>query len=284
MTPTLPPWVQDAIIIGVRLLGIIVLTFLLVRLLRALTKRLIFKAGDASRIAVRREQQTRTLAELLYSAGTAIIVSLALLSALAEMRFNVTPIAAVAGLASLALGFGGQYLVRDIINGFFIIFEDQFEVGDTVRIGGQAGRIEHLTLRRTVMRDVQGALITIPNGEIRSIANLSRDWSQISVDVTLSNEADVTRALTVMEEVAKEMRGDEAWRAALMDGPRVLGVESLALEAVILRLTVRTAPTRQNDVARELRRRIRARFEQEQIGVSATQKVNVVDSDSERTQ
>ncbi|HEV8384946.1 MAG TPA: mechanosensitive ion channel domain-containing protein [Candidatus Acidoferrales bacterium] len=279
MIPGLPPWAQDAITIGLHLLGILVLAYILVRLLRVLTKRLIRPAADTSRTAVRHEQQTRTLAELLYSAGTAIIISLALLSALAELRFNITPIAAVAGLASLALGFGGQYLVRDIINGFFIIFEDQFEVGDTVRIGGQAGRIEHLTLRRTVIRDPQGALVTIPNGEIRTLANLSRDWSQMSVDVTLSIESDVTRALSVMEEVAAEMRSDEKWSAALVDGPRVLGVETLAAETITLRVQVRTAPNRQHDVARELRRRMRARFEQEQIGISTAPKVVAGDGD-----
>jgi len=113
-----------------------------------------------------REQHTKTLAGLLYSAGTAVIIIGAILMALPEFGFNITPIAAVAGLASLAFGFGAQHLVRDLINGFFVIVEDQFVVGETVRIGGVVGRVEHLTLRRTVVRDIQGALVSIPNGEI----------------------------------------------------------------------------------------------------------------------
>jgi small-conductance mechanosensitive channel len=278
MIPSLPPWIQEGIGIALHLMGLLILAWILIRVLRMITRRLVLKAGDTSRTAVRREQQTHTLSELLYSAGTAIIIALVTLSALAELRFNVTPIAAVAGLASLAFGFGGQYLVRDIINGFFIIFEDQFEVGDTVRIGGQVGRVEHLTLRRTVVRDPQGALVTIPNGEIRQLANLSRDWSQLFVDITLSADDDITLALKKMEQVSEEMRGDEKWGAALMDGPRVLGVEAIKPDGVTLRLQVRTTPNRQHDVARELRRRIRARFELEQIGVSAVQKAVAVDN------
>jgi len=273
MTASLSSWTELALTHGFRLLGILLLALLLNRLLKAFTQRLVQLAASESRVALMREQQTRTLAGLLYSAGTALIVTVAVLTALAEFGFNVAPIAAAAGLASLAFGFGAQHLVRDIINGFFIVFEDQYVVGDTVRIGEQTGRVEHMTLRRTVLRDAQGALVTIPNGEIRQVANLNRDWSQLFVDVALSNEEDVTRALAVLEEVSAQMRSDETWRAALVDGPRVLGVESLSLAGVTLRLQVRTAPTRHHEVARELRRRIRARFEQEQIGVTSVERV-----------
>ena len=258
---------------GLRLLSILLLAVLLNRLLKAFTQRLVQLAASESRVALMREQQTRTLAGMLYSAGTVLIVAVAVVTALAEFGFNVAPIAAAAGLASLAFGFGAQHLVRDIINGFFIVFEDQYVVGDTVRIGELSGRVEHMTLRRTVLRDGQGALVTIPNGEIRQVANLNRDWSQLFVDVTLSNEEDVSRALAILEDVAAQMRSDDTWRAALVDGPRVLGVESLSLAGVTLRLQVRTAPTRQHEVARELRRRIRARFEQESIGVTSVQRV-----------
>jgi small-conductance mechanosensitive channel len=271
MMPSLSSWTEAALTHGLRLLGILLLALLLNRLLKAFTNRLVQLASSESRVALMREQQTRTLAGLLYSAGTALIVTVAVLTALAEFGFNVAPIAAAAGLASLAFGFGAQHLVRDIINGFFIVFEDQFVIGDTIKIGEQSGRVEHMTLRRTVLRDAQGALVTIPNGEIRQMANLSRDWSQLFVDVTLSNEEDVSRALNVLENVSADMRSDDTWRAALVDGPRVLGVESLALDGVTLRLQVRTAPTRHHEVARELRRRIRARFENEQIGVTSVQ-------------
>jgi small-conductance mechanosensitive channel len=273
MTASFSSWTELALTHGLRLLGILLLALLLNRLLKAFTQRLVQLASSESRVAAMREQQTRTLAGLLYSAGTALIVTVAVLTALAELGFNVAPIAAAAGLASLAFGFGAQHLVRDVINGFLIVFEDQYVVGDTVRIGEQTGRVEHMTLRRTVLRDAQGALVTIPNGEIRQVANLNRDWSQLFVDVALSGEEDVTRALALLEEVSAQLRSDEMWRAALLDGPRVLGVESLSLAGVTLRLQLRTAPTRQHEVARELRRRIRARFEQERIGVTSVERV-----------
>ena len=273
MVTSLSAWTELALTHGLRLLGILLLAVILIRVLKAFTQRLVQLASGESRVAAMREQQTRTLAGLLYSAGTALIVIVAVLTALTELGFNITPIAAAAGLASLAFGLAAQHLVRDIINGFVIVFEDQYVVGDSVRIGEHSGRVEHMTLRRTVLRDAQGALVTIPNGEIRQVSNLNRDWSQLFVDVALANEEDVSRALAVLEDVSAQMRSDDTWRAALVDGPRVLGVESLSLAAVTLRLQLRTAPTRQHEVARELRRRIRARFEQERIGVTSVERV-----------
>ena len=168
MTPNVFKWTDFAAARGIRIAAILLIALILNRLLRSLTHRLIPSAGaeGLGRIARMREQHVKTLASLLYSAGTAIIIIGAILTALPEFGFNVTPIAAAAGLASLAVGFGAQHLVRDLINGFFIIVEDQFAVGESVRIGTVAGRVEHLTLRRTVIRDAQGAVVTIPNGNI----------------------------------------------------------------------------------------------------------------------
>jgi len=244
--------------------------------LRVVTARLIRLASSPTRVAQMREQQTRTLAGILYSGGTALIVSVAFLTALPEFGVSVTPIAALAGLASVALGFGAQHLVRDLISGFCIVFEDQYVVGDTVRIGETLGRVEHLTLRRTVLRDTQGSLISLPNGEIRQVANMSRDWSQVFVDVAVAGEESVDAALAELEKVSSEFRADTSWSAALVDGPRVLGVEAMTPAGVTLRVQVRTAPNRQQDAARELRRRIQSRFAQRQIRLSGTQRVELV--------
>lgn len=276
MTSAFSRWTEFAAGSGMRLLGIVAVAFLLNRLLKAVTTRLVKVASTAARVAQLREQQTRTLAGVLYGAGTALIVSVAFLTALPEFGVNVTPIAALAGLASVALGFGAQHVIRDLINGFFIVFEDQYVTGDMVRIGPVIGRVEHLTLRRTVLRDLQGGLITIPNGEIRQVGNLSRDWSQLFVDVSVASEESVDAALAALEKVSAELRADAAWSPALVDGPRVLGVESLTLSAATLRVQVRTAPNRQDDVARELRRRIKSRFEQQQISLSGVQRVELV--------
>lgn len=269
-------WTGFTLANGMRLLGIVLVAFLLNRLLKAVTHWLIKPATAATRVAQMREEQTRTLAGILYGAGTTLIVGVAFLTALPEFGVSVTPIAALAGLATVALGFGAQHLVWDLINGFLIVFEDQYVVGDMIRIGQTIGRVEHLTLRRTVLRDLQGGLVTIPNGEIRQVGNLSRDWSQLFVDVSVATEEPVNVALAALEKTCSELRADPAWSAALVEGPRVLGVEALSISGATLRVQVRTAPNRHDDVARELRRRIKARFEQQQISLSGVQRVELV--------
>jgi len=266
-------WLEHSL----RLATIVAIALILIRILRTVTNRLIPAAGEGlGRIARMREQHTKTLAGLLYSAGTAVIIVGAILTALPEFGFNITPIAAVAGLASLAFGFGAQHLVRDMINGFFTIVEDQFVVGETVRIGTVVGRVEHLTLRRTVIRDFQGALVSIPNGEITQVANLSRDWGQIFVDIGLPSGSSSDAALAALEQVSGELRTDPSWSPVLVDGPRVLGIESFGPTGVTLRMQLRTIPGRQDDAARELRRRIQNRFDQEQIRWSGVQRVEVI--------
>ncbi len=282
MTPNVFKWTDIAAAHGMRIGTIVLIALILNRILRSVTRRLIPAAGGdgLGRIARMREQHVKTLAGLLYSAGTAIIVIGAILTALPEFGFNVTPIAAAAGLASLAFGFGAQHLVRDLINGFFIIIEDQFVVGEVVRIGTSVGRVEHLTLRRTVVRDVQGAVVTIPNGEISQVANLSRDWGQVFVDISLPPEASSDAALAALERVCSELRADASWSPVLVDGPRALGVESLGPFGALLRLQLRTVPGRQDDAARELRRRIQNRFEQEHIRWGGVQRVEVLGNET----
>jgi len=282
MAPNVFKWSDLMLGRGLRLTSIVLIAFILNRLLRALTRRLIPVAGaeGLGRIARMREQHAKTLAGLLYSAETAVIIVGAILMALPEFGFNITPIAAVAGLASLAFGFGAQHLVRDLINGFFVIVEDQFVVGETVRIGAVVGRVEHLTLRRTVVRDIQGALVSIPHGEISQVANLSRDWGQVFVDIALPSNGSCDAALAALERVSGELRTDPSWSPVLVDGPRVLGIESFGLSGVTLRLQLRTIPGRQDDAARELRRRIQNRFDQEQIRWNGVQRVEIIGSEA----
>ena len=283
MTDHVFKWTEFALGHGARLLAILLIALLLIRVLRIVTRRLIAAAGaqSAARVARMREQQTRTLAGILYSGGTAIIAIVAILTALPEFGFNITPVAAAAGLASLAIGFGAQHVVRDFINGFFTILEDQYVVGDVVRIGDVVGRVEHMTLRRTVVRDPQGAVVTIPNGEISKVANLSRDWGQLFLDATVAVDQSLDEALNALEDVATEFRADPSWSPMLLDGPRVLGVESLAPNGTTVRLQVRTAPTRQDDVARELRRRIQIELAGRGIQLGGLQRIQIVASERE---
>jgi moderate conductance mechanosensitive channel len=258
------------------LVTIFVIALLLNRFLRVMTNLMIKQAATPTRAAQVREQQTRTLAGVLYSAGSKIVWIVALLTALPRIGVNPFPALTLAGLASVAIGFGAQNLVRDLITGFYIVLEDQYVVGDTIQIGDTTGRVEHLTLRRTVVRDARGALVTIANGEIRVVGNLSRDWSQAFVDVSLAPEAPLERTLQAVEAAAAELRGDPAWSVALVDGPRILGMQGYDQNASTVRLQVRTAPTRQDEVSRELRRRIQLEFQRQGIPLSGVQRVKLV--------
>jgi small-conductance mechanosensitive channel len=258
---------------GLRLAAILALAFLAVRLWKALTSRLVEISKARSRGAQMREQQTRTMAGLLYSVGVGFVLIVAILTALPELGFNVTPVEAAAAVASLALGFGAQNLVKDLINGFFIVFEDQFVVGDLIQANGETGRVEYLSIRRTVLRNGNGAVVTIPNGLLGQLANLSRDWSQLFVDVTVPADEAVSRPLTTLEKIAGDFRNDKEWSPALIDGPRVLGIESLSLDGTVIRLQVRTILNRKEEVGRELRRRIKIGFDELQIPLSSTHKL-----------
>jgi small-conductance mechanosensitive channel len=265
------------------LLIIFLVALLLNRLLRVLTKLIIKPAATQTRAAQAREQQTRTLAGVVFSAGRKIVWAVALLTAAQEFGINVTPVAALAGLASLAVGFGAQNLVRDIITGFYIILEDQYVVGDTIQVSDTLGRVEHLTLRRTVVRDLRGALVTLSNGDIRTVANLSRDWSQTFVDVSVSPLVPQEKTLQALEAAASDLRNDASWSQALVDGPRILGLQSYDQTASTVRIQVRTAPSRQDDVARELRRRVQLEFQKQGIPLSSVQRLELVNPGSRDT-
>lgn len=260
------------------LLIIFVVALLLNRLLRVVSKLIIKPAATQTRAAQAREQQTRTLAGVVFSAGSKVVWAVALLTAAQEFGINVTPVAALAGLASLAVGFGAQNLVRDIITGFYIILEDQYVVGDTIQVGESLGRVEHLTLRRTVVRDPRGALVTHSNGDIRTVANLSRDWAQAFVDVSVSPLVPQEKTLQALETVVNELRNDASWSQALVDGPRILGLQSYDQNTSTVRIQVRTAPSRQDDVARELRRRIQLEFQKQGIPLSSVQRLELVNT------
>jgi small-conductance mechanosensitive channel len=265
-------WFNLTIPSALHLLGILILALLLNHLLRRFTNSLIKPAGSQARVAQAREQQTRTLASTLYSAGSKMVWGVAVLTALPEFGISVLPAVVLAGLLLLGLGLGGQHMIRDVLAGFYIALEDQYIPGDTIQAGGVAGRVEQLTLRRTVVRDSRGAVVTIANGDIRIVSNLSRDWSQVFLDVAVAPEVPLERSLQALEAAAAGLRSDPSWAQALVDGPRVLGLQAYDRSASTLRLQVRTVPTRQDEVSRELRRRIQIEFQRQSIPLSALQR------------
>jgi moderate conductance mechanosensitive channel len=271
-----PDWHDFTLITIVDLVAILFIALLVNRFLRVLTNLMIKAAGTQSRAAQVREQQTRTLAGVVYSAGNKVVWFVALLTAVDKIGINPTPALTLAGLASVALGFGAQNLVRDVITGFYIVLEDQYVMGDTIQVGDTTGRVENLTLRRTVLRDARGALVTIANGEIRTVSNLSRDWSQAFVDISIAPEVSLEKTMHALEAAAAELRGDPSWSQALVDGPRILGVQAFDRSSSTVRLQVRTAPTRQDEVSRELRRHIQIEFQRQGLPLSTVQRFELV--------
>lgn len=258
---------------ALHLLAILFIALLVNRFLKLMTRVLVKPATGQSRTSQLREQQARTLAGVLYGAGSKVVWVIAILTALSEVGINPVPALTLAGLASVAVGFGAQTIIRDVIAGFYIVFEDQYVVGDTIQIGDVVGRVENVTLRRTVVRDPRGALVTIANGDVRTVANLSRDWSQSFVDVALNPDTALDLPMSALEAAAASLRADPAWSQALVDGPRILGVQAYNRDATVVRLQVRTAPTRQDEVSRELRRRIQLEFQRLNIPLASVHRV-----------
>jgi small conductance mechanosensitive channel len=251
------------------LAGIFVLALICLRLLRDATNRLIQPAAAQTKPAQQRELQTRALADKVYGAGSKIIWVVAALTALPEFGISALPGVVIAGVAILGFSIGARDTVRDVIAGFQIVVEDQFVAGDTIQAGDTTGRVEQLTLRRTVVRDGRGALVSLSNGETRIVSNLSRDWSQAFVDIGVAAGTPLERTLQALESAATELRSDAAWSQALVDGPRVLGLQGYDHQGPTVRLQVRTAPTRQDEVCRELRRRIQMELQRQGIAASA---------------
>jgi small-conductance mechanosensitive channel len=270
MSSPFSSWPSFTIAVGISILLTLVAAEVANLLLRRLANRLIRPAASQARAAQAREQQSRAMADQIYRAASGFVWAAAVLSVLAELGANVLPAVIVIGAAIVALGIGARSLVADIVAGLSIVFEDQFGVGETIQTGATIGKVEQLTLRRTVVRDARGALVTLSNGEIRSVANVSRDWSAAMVDVTVSAEEPLERALQALEAASGALRADPAWSQAIVDGPRVLGVQDYGRSGPTLRVQVRTMPLRQEEVARELRRRIQMEFQRHRIEITTT--------------
>lgn len=255
---------------ALHLAGILAGVLICLRLLRAATDNLVKPAATQTKWAQQREQYTREVANKVYGAGKQILWAAAALTSLPEFGISALPGVVIAAAVILAFSIAARESIRDAVAGFQIVAEDQFVAGDTIQAGDIVGRVEQWTLRRTVVRDGRGALVSLSNGDLRTVSNLSRDWSQAFVDVAVAEGTPLEKTLLAVESAAAELRGDTAWSPALVDGPRVLGLQEYDSGGATLRIQVRTAPTRQDEVCRELRRRIYMQFQRQ--GIAATSK------------
>jgi small conductance mechanosensitive channel len=206
---------------------------------------------------LRRHQRAETIAGGLRSFGSIIVWAIALVWMLSALGIEASKILTSAGLIGVALGFGAQNLLRDLIAGTFMIFEDQIGVGDVIDAGVASGTVEAVTLRTTKLRDVEGVVWYVPNGEMKRVGNKTQQWSRAVIDIPISYDADIDRAQQVIKQTAVEMSHDPTWRHRILSEPEVWGVESLAIDSVVIRLVVKTAPLEQWSVGRELRARVK---------------------------
>ncbi|TNM37527.1 mechanosensitive ion channel family protein [Nocardioides albidus] len=262
-------------IIGLLLLGLVI-RWLLQRLVDRIARRAergVLPERVESAVTARRKQRAATMGGVLKSIITFIVVAIIGTMVLSEVGVDIAPIIASAGIIGIALGFGAQSLVKDFLAGIFIFIEDQYGVGDVIDLGEANGTVEVVTLRMTRLRDINGTVWYVPNGEILRVGNKSQNWSRAVVDVGVGYGEDLARVQRVLREVAHDLWEDDEFNHVIIEEPEVTGVEMLAADSVTVRVMVKTAPLEQWAVARALRQRIKARFDHEGIEIPFAQRV-----------
>ncbi|MGI8983998.1 MAG: mechanosensitive ion channel family protein [Acidimicrobiales bacterium] len=245
---------------------VLVLALVFLRLGTRLAGRTIRSLGSRSPLresSPRSEQRAETLAGVATSMVRTVVWTVAILLVLDEFGLNLGPLLAGASIVGVALGFGAQSLVKDFFSGFFILVEDQYAVGDVITIAETTGAVEEINLRVTRIRAVDGTVWFVPNGEIRKVGNSAKEWARAIVDVLVPNKADLAVATAAIAEEAAALAADPTWAAAILEPPEVLGVESLGLDNLIVRVSTKTTPAHRVALARAMRSRISGRLRRE---------------------
>jgi moderate conductance mechanosensitive channel len=246
---------------GLRIAVIAILAYVVIRIIAATARRLEEElARQETPDLVERLKRARTLSRLIQNALTSTIVVIAVLMMLRELRVDITPILTSAGILGLAVGFGAQTLVKDLIAGFFLTFENQVRVGDVANINGTGGLVEAINLRTIVLRDVTGAVHVFPNGAIERLSNLSKDFSYYVIDVGVAYNEDPDEVADVMRQIGRELQADPHFGPNILEPLEVMGVDAFEESQVTLKTRIKTLPLKQWEVGREMRRRIKKTF------------------------
>lgn len=237
---------------------------------KVVKKLVISRAGEDKEAEEKRE---KTLVKIIHGTVHAILVVVVAMMILSEIGIDIGPLIAGAGVVGIAIGFGGQYLVRDIISGLFIILENQYRVGDGVQIAGISGSVEDITLRKTVLKDLDGVVHHIPNGEITTVSNKTLGTSKINLDIGVGYETDIKKLIEVINSVCEELYSDPDFESDMLEAPKFLRISDLADSAVIVKIVGEVRPGKQWSLTGELRRRILERFRKEGIDIPFPQMV-----------
>jgi len=253
---------------GVRILLILLAASLLLRMIRVLVARLSPTLTNLVQQSLEAQKRAQTLTTIARTTATTVVIILTIMLVLGEIGVDVAPLIAAAGIGGLAIGFGAQNLVRDIISGFFLLLEDQIRVGDVVKIGDKSGQVEQIGLRIITLRDFDGSVHIIPNGTITSVTNQTKGFAYAVIPVGVPLETDVEVVTAILKEIGDSLRQDPTLVADLLGDVEVLGVDDFTPPRLKVTVRVKTAPAKQWRVARELRRRIKIAFDARQINLS----------------
>jgi len=250
---------------ALRIALIVIAAYVAIRLLRVAVNRLeglMLRAGEATeRVPGAATKRIRTLTNVLWTITVGLIWFVVVLTSLGQLGVNIGPILASAGVVGLAVGFGAQNLVRDLVSGFFLILENQVRVGDVAIINGTGGLVEAITFRTIVLRDLSAVVHVFPNGSIATLSNMTKDWSAYVIDAGVAYKEDTDRVVAVMRRVADEMQAETDYGSVMLEPIEILGVDDFADSAVVIKARLKTLPLKQFFVGREYRRRLKKAFD-----------------------
>lgn len=255
---------------GVRIVLLVVGAYLAIQVSHLLLSKagLLIQPYDETPAAeMERQKRAQTISAVLQKFASVVIILVVVLMLLGEINIDTTPLLASLGVIGVALGFGAQQLVGDLIAGFFNIFENQIRVGDVAVINGTAGLVQEIRLRTTVLRAFDGAVHVFRNGSITTLSNMTKGYSYYTVDLGVAYKEDIDRVCQVVREVGAEMQADEKYAPWILEPVEILGVDNFADSAVVIKFRIKTLPSKQWDVGREFRRRLKYRFDKEGIEI-----------------
>jgi small-conductance mechanosensitive channel len=256
---------------GVPILIIIGISYLAFRVFKAVTPAIVRRSikvkGKGKRAKEELDKRSETLSGFLTPVIRLIIITVAIFMILSELGIDITPLLAGAGVAGIAIGFGAQTMIKDFLNGIFIISEDQYDKGDVVKIAGIAGLVEDVNLRRTILRDLDGIVHSIPNSEVTTASNYTRDWSRVNLNIPVAYGEDLDHVIEVLNRVGQELAEDDVFGPMIIGAPRVLRVQNFGDSGIDIKVLAETKPLKQWDVTGELRKRAKKAFDEEGIEI-----------------
>ncbi len=271
-TTLIVPWLLSH---GIKIILIVVGAFLI----NKIVTRIIIKAvriavvPDKSMSKEAEIKREDTLIRIFNGALSVLMITLVLLMVMQEIGFQIGPILAGAGIVGLAFGFGGQYLIRDLISGLFIILENQYRIGDVINIDSTGGLVEDISLRMTTLRDLDGTVHHIPHGEIKKVSNLSKNFARVNLDIGISYSTNLDHVIEVINRTGEELRNDPAFKDSIISPPKFVRVNDFADSAIMVKILGDTMPLKQWEITGELRKRLKIAFDKEGIEIPFPQRV-----------